>query len=44
LQWLTAAQRRGDFGVVWLRVSWALDPIRTELQLKAIEARLNFPP
>jgi len=44
LQWLTTAQRQGDTGLMQIKVSWLLDPIRNEPQFKAIEARMNFPP
>jgi TolB-like protein len=44
LQWLATAERLYDPGLLNLKVSWLLDPIRNEPQFKALEQRLNFPP
>jgi TolB-like protein/Tfp pilus assembly protein PilF len=44
LQWLARAERLHNFALLSLRVDWALDPIRSEPQFKAIESRLHFPP
>lgn len=44
LRWLAKAERLRDPSLQWLKVHWALDPIRGEPQFKAIEARMNFPP
>jgi len=44
LQWLARAERLHNFDLLSLRVDWALDPIRSEPQFKAIESRLHFPP
>jgi hypothetical protein len=32
------------FELIFMKVDWALDPIRNEPQFKAIEARMKFPP
>jgi tetratricopeptide (TPR) repeat protein len=44
LRWLPKAEQLRDPGFQSLRVSWEFDPIRNELQFKAIEARMKFPP
>jgi serine/threonine-protein kinase len=44
LQWLATAQRLASPNLQSLRVDWQLDPIRSEPQFKAIEARMNMPP
>jgi tetratricopeptide (TPR) repeat protein len=43
LQWLNKAVRLHDPSVETLEIDGLLDPIRSEPQFKAIEARLNFP-
>ncbi len=44
LETLTKAEQRRSPDLQVFRVSWQLDPIRSEPEFKAIEARLNFPP
>jgi len=44
LRWLTTAERLRSPGLSALRVYWELDPIRSDPQFKAIEARMNLPP
>jgi TolB-like protein/Flp pilus assembly protein TadD len=44
LAWLTKAEQLRDPAFQSLRVDSSFDPIRSEPQFKAIEARLNFPP
>jgi TolB-like protein/Tfp pilus assembly protein PilF len=44
LQWLARAERLHNFDLLSLRVDWALDPVRSEPQFKAIESRFHFPP
>jgi len=44
LQWLATAQRLASPSLQALRVDWELDPVRSEPQFKAIEARMNMPP
>lgn len=44
LQWLSKAERVRVGSLMFLKVDWALDPIRNEPQFKAIEERMNFPP
>jgi hypothetical protein len=44
LQWLGRAERQFDPGMSNIRVDWMLDPLRSEPQFQAIEARMNFPP
>jgi TolB-like protein len=44
LQWLAKAEQLRDPGLQSLKVNWYFDPIRSEPQFKAIQARINFPP
>jgi serine/threonine-protein kinase len=44
LQWLAAAERQRNAGLVSLNVDWMFDPIRNHPQFQALVQRLGFPP
>jgi TolB-like protein len=44
LDWLATAERTRAAALQSLKVSWFLDPVRSEPEFKALEHRLNFPP
>jgi TolB-like protein/Tfp pilus assembly protein PilF len=44
LGWLATAERLRDPDLAQIQNDWLLDPIRNELEFKAIETRMNFPP
>ena len=43
LRWLETAWRLRDAGLGWLRVDFALDPLRKEPRFQAIERALKYP-
>ncbi|HTO44765.1 MAG TPA: hypothetical protein VML56_11855, partial [Burkholderiales bacterium] len=44
LHWLATAERVDRTSLLRLKVDWLFDPIRSQPQFEALEARLNFPP
>ena len=43
LRWLEAAYEERDVSLVWLKVWWAYDPLRSDPRFQAILDRMDFP-